>query len=433
MRAVDLIKKKRDGGTLTADEIAYLVRDYTRGEIPDYQMASFLMAVFWRGLDHHEVLWLTEEMMNSGKVVDLSSIPGPKVDKHSTGGVGDKTSLIIAPLAAAAGVGVPMVSGRALGHTGGTLDKLESIPGFDVNLTLVEYRKVLKKVGLVLIGQTKEIAPADKKIYALRDVTATVESCELIAASIMSKKLAEGIDGLVLDVKTGDGAFMKTAADSRRLAETMVQIGRGMGKKMRALITDMNQPLGRMVGNSLEVIESFETLRGRGPEDLTTLSVELVAHMVLLADQAPNLDQARIRVRHLIESGGGIEKFRQVIEAQGGDPGAVDDYGRLPQAAHRLELTSEATGFIHRLAAEPIGVASMLLGAGRERVDSQIDHGVGLELRKKIGDRVEKGEPLCTVHYNADPRLADALLLIRSAYRIEEKPPAPGWLIHEII
>lgn len=433
MRAVDLIRKKRDGIPLEPNEIAFLVQGYTSGQIPDYQLAAFLMAVFWRGLEEDEVLWLTEAMMKSGKVLDLSSVPGRKIDKHSTGGVGDKTSLVVAPLAAAAGVRVPMVSGRGLGHTGGTLDKLESIPGFNVNLTLAQYRKVLKKLGLVLIGQTKEIAPADKKLYALRDVTATVESYELISASIMSKKLAEGIEGLVLDVKVGDGAFMKNLDDARRLAETMVRIGRGMGKKIRALITAMDQPLGRMVGNSLEVIESIETLRGRGPEDLTSLSIELAAHMVILAGGASDLDAARSTLRQLMETGAGLEKFRDLIAAQGGDAEIVEDYGRFPRAAHRAELPSDRWGFITKLAAESVGVASMLLGAGRERVDSKIDPAVGVELQKKVGDRVDKGESLCTIYYNSDQRLPEAMSKLRSAYEIADQPPPPSALILDVI
>ncbi|MBI4470414.1 MAG: thymidine phosphorylase [Acidobacteria bacterium] len=433
MRTVDLIRKKRDGGTLTGDEIAHLVRGYTRGEIPDYQISSFLMAVLWRGLSDDEVLRFTEEMMRTGEVVDLSWIPGPKVDKHSTGGVGDKTSLVLAPLAAAAGVRVPMVSGRGLGHTGGTLDKLESIPGFNVNLSLSQYKNVLRDVGLVMIGQTKEIAPADKKLYALRDVTGTVESYGLISASIMSKKMAEGIDALVLDVKTGDGAFMKTLEDSRRLAETMVRIGHGMGKKMRALITDMNQPLGRMVGNALEVIECLETLRGRGPEDLTTLSVELAAQMVVLGGFASHMEHARALMRDLIESGAGLEKFREVIAEQGGDPAVVDDYSCLPAAAHKYELAADTSGFVRSLAAESVGLASMILGAGREQVDSKIDPGVGIELHKKVGDRVERGERLCTVHYNGAERLSEAVFLLVSAYRFSEEPPPVRTLIYEVI
>jgi len=320
MRVVELIKKKRDGGELSRDEITFLIRGYTRSEIPDYQMAAFLMAVFYQGMSLAETVALTQEMIHSGQVVDLSEIPGKKVDKHSTGGVGDKTSLVLAPLVAAAGVPVPMISGRGLAHSGGTLDKLESIPGFRVNLSLDEYRQVLKKVGLVLIGQTEKIALADKKLYALRDVTATVESIPLIAASIMSKKLAEGIDGLVLDVKTGGGAFMKTFDEARRLAETLVTIGQHTGKQVTALITDMDQPLGRAVGNSLEVIESIETLKGHGPPDLTELSVELAAHMVVLGERAGTVEEARGMVTEQINNGRGLERFRAVIEAQGGDP-----------------------------------------------------------------------------------------------------------------
>jgi pyrimidine-nucleoside phosphorylase len=433
MRVVDLIKKKRDGGELSRDEIASLVSGYTRGEIPDYQVSAFLMAVFHRGMSRAETVALTQEMIHSGQVVDLSDIPGKKVDKHSTGGVGDKTSLVLAPLAAAAGVPVPMVSGRGLGHSGGTLDKLESIPGFRVNLPLDEYRQVLKKTGLVLIGQTAEIAPADKKLYALRDVTATVESIPLMAASIMSKKLAEGIDGLVLDVKTGGGAFMKTYDDARRLAETLVAIGQHTGKQVRALITDMDQPLGRAVGNSLEVIESIETLKGQGPPDLTELSVELAAHIVVLGERAESLEAARAIVTEQISNGHGLEKFRAVIEAQGGDPVVVDDYGKLPTAKHTFDLWAETDGYVARIDAETVGWASMWLGAGRERLDSPIDHAVGVVLHRKVGDVVHRSEPLCTIHYNALEKLEAVRQRLASAFTISDDPPSPKVLVKGII
>ena len=425
MRAVDIIQKKRDGEELGRDEIAFFIQGYTRGEIPDYQASAFAMAVFFKGMTPAETVALTESMMRTGEVLDLSDLPGPRVDKHSTGGVGDKTSLILAPLAAAAGAYVPMISGRGLGHTGGTLDKLESIPGFRVGLSLPEFRETLRRCGLGLIGQTPEIAPADRKLYALRDVTATVESLPLIAASIMSKKMAEGIDALVLDVKTGDGAFMKAFEDSKALAEAMVRIGRGMGKKVSALITDMAQPLGRTVGNALEVKESVETLQGHGPKDLESLSLELAAWMLHLAGIAPGLDAARARVRDALASGAGLRKFQEVIGLQGGDPRVGDDTSRLPQARETIELRGEAEGRVAGIACRAVGHAAMLLGAGRETVDSRIDPAVGVVLHKKVGDPVREGESLMTLHVNERGRLEEATALLRRAVRIaREAPPA---------
>ena len=425
MRAVDIIQRKRDGEELGRDEIAFFVDGYTRGSIPDYQASAFAMAVFFRGMTSPETVALTESMMRTGEVLDLSDLPGPRVDKHSTGGVGDKTSLILAPLAAAAGAYVPMISGRGLGHTGGTLDKLESIPGFRVGLSLKEFRETLRKCGLGLIGQTPEIAPADRKLYALRDVTATVESLPLIASSIMSKKMAEGIDALILDVKTGDGAFMKKFEDSKALAEAMVRIGRGMGKKVSALITDMEQPLGRTVGNALEVKESVETLQGHGPKDLESLSLELAAWMLHLGGIAPGLDTARTRVRDALASGAGLRKFQEVIGLQGGDPRVCDDTSRLPQARETIELRSEGEGRVAGIACRAVGQAAMLLGAGRETVDSRIDPAVGVVLHKKVGDPVREGESLMTLHVNERGRLEEATALLRQAVRIaREAPPA---------
>lgn len=425
MRAVDVIQAKRDGRELTGEEITGFISGYTRGEVPDYQAAALAMAVFFRGMTPEETVALTEAMMRSGEVLDLSDIPGPKVDKHSTGGVGDKTSLVLAPLAAACGVSVPMISGRGLGHTGGTLDKLESIPGFRVGLSLAEFRSVLGRCGMGLIGQTPEIAPADRKLYALRDVTATVESLPLIAASIMSKKMAEGIDGLVLDVKTGDGAFMKAFEDSRALAETMVRIGRGMGKKVVALITDMEQPLGRAVGNALEVVECIETLKGRGPTDLESLSVELTARMLHVVEAAPDLDAARARVREALASGAGLRRFREVIALQGGEPAVCDDLALLPRARETVDLPAPADGRVARIACRAVGHAAMLLGAGREAVDSRIDPAVGLVLHKKVGDLVVAGEPLLTVHVNDRRRLEEVLERLRDAVKVApEAPPA---------
>ena len=433
MRAVDVIQRKRDGHELTRDEIAFFVEGYTRGTIPDYQASALAMAVFFKGMTSRETVALTESMMRTGEELDLGELPGPKVDKHSTGGVGDKTSMVLAPLAAACGVYVPMISGRGLGHTGGTLDKLESIPGFRVGLSLDEFRAVLRKSHLGLIGQTPEIAPADRKLYALRDVTSTVESRPLIAASIMSKKMAEGIDALVLDVKTGDGAFMVKEEDSRALAEAMLAIGKGMGKKIVALITDMEQPLGRTVGNALEIVECIETLQGKGPEDLETLSVELAAWMLSLGGAAPTLDAARARVREALASGAGLRKFQEVIGLQGGDPRVCDDLSRLPRAAETVELRAESAGRVTGIACRAVGTAAMLLGAGRETVDSTIDPGVGLVLRKKVGDAVSTGEPLATVHVSDRRRLDEALAMLRRAIRIGPEAPAPRPLVHAVM
>jgi pyrimidine-nucleoside phosphorylase len=423
MRAVDLIRKKRDSGELTREELGFLVSGYTRGEIPDYQMAAWLMAVWIRGLNRAEIAALTEVMLYSGEVLDHSEIPGKKVDKHSTGGIGDKTSLILAPIVAAGGLTVPMISGRGLGHTGGTLDKLEAIPGFNVNLSLEEFRRVLRECGMGLIGQTAEIAPADKKIYALRDVTSTVENIGLICASIMSKKLAEGIDALVLDVKTGSGAFMKKEEDSVRLAEVMVETGKRMGKKVVALITDMDEPLGRMAGHSNEVIESIDVLNGGGPADLRELSLELSAWMFYLGEKTKNVDEGRKLAEAMIASGKAKEKFRQGIRLQGGDEHVIDQPQRLPKARSRLEVASSTSGFITRTDCEGFGIALAMLGGGRENKEDKIDHGVGLEFHKRIGDRVEKGEPLATIHYNSDAKLAEAKSLISGSYHIGESAP----------
>ena len=414
MRAVDVIQRKRDGQELSPEEITFFIRGYAEGQIPDYQASALAMAVYFKGMTPAETLALTDAMMRTGEVLDLSELEGPKVDKHSTGGVGDKTSLVLAPLAAACGVYVPMISGRGLGHTGGTLDKLESIPGFRVNLSLAEFRTVLKHAQIGLIGQTPQIAPADRKLYALRDVTATVESLPLISASIMSKKMAEGIDALVLDVKTGDGAFMKTFADSKALAQAMVTIGRGMGKKVAALITDMDQPLGRTAGNALEVAECIETLKGRGPKDLESLSIELAAWMLFLAGTTSALDAARHKAREALTSGAGLRKFQQVVELQGGDPRVCDDPGRLPRARETVDVKAERDGRVARIACRSVGQAAMLLGAGRETVTSAIDPAVGLTVHKKVGDLVIQGEPLFTVHLNERRRLDEVLLLLRA-------------------
>jgi pyrimidine-nucleoside phosphorylase len=433
MRTVDLIQRKRDGGELTPEEIEYLVGGYTTGDIPDYQMSAFLMAVYFSGMTDREVSSLTECMLRSGESVDLSAVPGMKVDKHSTGGVGDKTSLIVAPLAAAAGVIVPMMSGRALGHTGGTLDKLESIPGFRTNLSAEEVQKQLAEIGLCFIGQTNQLVPADLKLYALRDVTATVESIPLIASSIMSKKLAEGVDALVLDVKVGAGAFMKKQVDARRLAQMMVGIGRRMDKKVQALITDMSQPLGFAVGNALEVMEASQTLQNAGPHDLTKLSLELAARMIHLGKQSATLDEARrIAEQHLVD-GSGFKKFKQAVAAQGGNPQALDKFELLPNATGMREVVSPRGGYVTSIDAEDIGAASNLIGAGREKREDAIDPAVGIILEVKAGEKVDAGSVLCRLYYTGEERVELAAEMVEDAFRISGQKPDERELILEVV
>jgi pyrimidine-nucleoside phosphorylase len=434
MRAVDLIRKKRDSGEHSREEINFLISGYTTGEIPDYQMAAWLMAVWIRGINRSELAALTEAMLFSGQVLNLAGLASKKVDKHSTGGVGDKTSLIIAPIVAAGGLTVPMISGRGLGHTGGTLDKLESIPGFNVNLSLEQFYSVLRECGMGLIGQTAEIAPADKKIYALRDATSTVENIGLICASIMSKKLAEGIDALVLDVKTGSGAFMKREEDSVLLAELMVDTGRRMGKKVVALITDMNQPLGRMAGHSNEVAECIDVLSGGGPADLVELSIKLSAWMFFLGDRTKSLDDGRLLAETMIATGQAKEKLKQCIRLQRGDERVMDDPQLLPQARSHADVSSPSAGFLTTTNCEQLGTALATLGGGREKKEDAIDHAVGLEFHKRIGDRVEKGEPLVTIHYNSGAKLAEAKSLIAASYEVGEVAPSESLpLIRRII
>jgi pyrimidine-nucleoside phosphorylase len=423
MRTVDLIRKKRDSGEHTREEIEFIVSGYTRGEIPDYQMSAWLMASWIRGLSRAELAALTEVMLHSGQVLNFSDLPGKKVDKHSTGGVGDKTSLILAPIVAAGGLIVPMISGRGLGHTGGTLDKLEAIPGFNVNLSLEQFRHVLRECGMGLIGQTAEVAPADKKIYALRDATSTVENIGLICASIMSKKLAEGIDALVLDVKTGSGAFMKREDDAVRLAEVMVDTSRRMGKKAVALITSMDQPLGRAAGHSSEVIESIEVLSGRGPSDLRNLSIELSAWMFFLGERTPSVEEGRSLAQQLIASGKAKEKFKRGIALQGGDARVVDDYSHLPGARATADVAASADGYITATQCEHLGTALAMLGGGREQKEDAIDPGVSLEFHKRIGDSVKRGDTLASIHYNADAKLAEAKSMIAASYAIGPEPP----------
>ena len=429
MRAVDIIIKKRDGGRLGREEIGFFVTGVTDGTLPDYQASALLMAILVRGMNAEETAWLTDAMVHSGERVDLSAIPGAKVDKHSTGGVGDKTSLILAPLAAACGLVVPMMSGRGLGHTGGTLDKLEAIPGFRVGLSLDEMKAALASVGCAMIGQTAQIAPADKILYALRDVTGTVESIPLISASIMSKKIAEGIDALVLDVKTGSGAFMKTEADSRRLAESLVSIGNASGVRTEAIITTMDVPLGCAVGNALEVIECFEVLKGRGPRDLAEVSIELTARMLVLGGLAPDRAAAAQQVTAAIASGSGLERFQRIIEFQGGDPRVADDYALMPSAPGRHAIVATRSGYVTRLDAEAVGRASVSLGAGRDRVADAVDPGVGISIKATYGDALRAGDPVLELHYRDPAKLQQAIERASGAFDVEETRPAARPLV----
>ena len=418
MRMVDLIRKKRDGGELSVAEIEFIVRGYTVGELPDYQISAWMMAALLKNLTSAETAALTQAMLHSGEVLDFSEFPRKKVDKHSTGGVGDKTSLILTPIVAAGGLMVPMISGRGLGHTGGTLDKLESIPGFNVNLSAAAMRDVMAACGACMIGQTADICPADKKMYALRDVTGTVESPGLICASIMGKKLAEGIDALVLDVKTGSGAFMKNEADAIYLAELMVATGERMGTRIVALITDMDQPLGRAVGNALEVIECIEVLRGGGPNDLVSLSVELAAWMFYLGERTPSVEEGRRLARELIGSGAALENFRRMTALQGGNAASFDDFKLLPTARNRLDVLSPASGYVTRIDCEKVGLAGLVLGGGRNTKEDSINPAVGVMVHKKIGDKANRGEPLCTLYYDDDGQLSESKSLIMAAYTL---------------
>ncbi|HEY6005197.1 MAG TPA: thymidine phosphorylase [Anaeromyxobacter sp.] len=430
MRPYEIIHAKRDGKPVAADDITALVDGFTRGEVPEYQMAAFCMAVFFRGMDDAETGALTQAMLRSGDVLDLSDVPGAKVDKHSTGGVGDKVTLALAPLAAACGVKVPMISGRGLGHTGGTLDKLEAIPGFRVDLPVDRFHALVREVGACLVGQTARLAPADRKLYALRDVTATVESIPLIAASIMSKKLAEGIDALVLDVKVGSGAFMKTVEDARALAWALAGIGRGMGKRVTALLTAMDQPLGRAVGNALEVAEAVEMLRGGGPADLREVTVELVAEMLVLGGAAAGLAAARAQVLAAVADGRGLAKLEEIVRAQEGDPQAVRDPGRLPRAPRTYDVAAPAAGRIRAIDTEAVGLAAVALGAGRARIEDRVDPAVGLVVHKKLGDAVERGEPLCTVHEGERSEARSAISArLAQAWSIGPSAPEPRPLV----
>jgi len=426
MRAVDLICKKRDGGRLTPDEIRWLLAEYTRDALPDYQMAAFLMAVFYRGMAPEELGPWADGMLRSGEILDFSDMPGRKVDKHSTGGVGDKISLPLAPIVAACGVRVPMVSGRGLGHTGGTLDKLESIPGFSTQQSATRFRELVATLGCGLIGQTAEIAPADKRLYALRDVTATVESIPLIASSIMSKKLAEGIDALVLDVKVGNGAFMRTPEQARALALTMSEIGAHMGKAVVAYLTDMNQPLGQAIGNALEVRETIDILRGAGPSDVRELTLVLAEEMLRLGGVDP------ARARAALESGAALARFRAIVEAQGGDPAAIDDPSRLPTARTVEPFASPAGGYLTQIDTRAVGTAAICLGAGRNTKEDVIDPAVGFMMNARLGDFVTAGEPLLFMHHNG-AGVDAARTLLGSAFTFGTAPLPTAPLVLERI
>ena len=433
MRPYDVILKKRNGGTLSREEIEFMVSGYVSGEIKDYQMAAFLMAVYFKSMNAQETLYLTETMAKSGDMVDLSKIEGIKVDKHSSGGVGDKTTLVVAPLCAACGVPVAKMSGRGLGHTGGTLDKLEAIPGFQINLSSEQFINNVNKYKIAVVGQTGNLVPADKKMYALRDSTGTVDSIPLIASSIMSKKLAGGADAIVLDVKTGSGAFMQTPQEAIALARSMVEIGTGAKRQTIALITDMDQPLGRAIGNSIEVIEAIETLRGRGPSDLEELAIEISSHMLICANVCGNYKDAKSMLLSALDSGMAFNKFKNMIEAQGGDPLAADDYDRLPKARFKVEVLATHEGYVEKINAMEIGNAAMILGAGRATKEDKIDPAVGVTLDKKIGDYVESGTKIVTIHANDMGLAKIAYDRLLSAYHFTSRMPKIQSLIHYIV
>lgn len=440
MRIQDLIKKKRDGHPLTGAEIDFIINKYTSGDIPDYQVSALLMAIYFKGMNEDETVNLTRAIMYSGKVLDLSDIEGTKIDKHSTGGVGDKTSIILAPLMAAAGLKIPMISGRALGHTGGTLDKLESIPGFRTDLSIQEFKEILKKIGVSMIGQTTEIAPADRKLYALRDVTATVDSIPLIASSIMSKKLSEGIQGLVLDVKVGSGAFMKDREDARRLARTMIRIGNSMGVKTVAILTGMDQPLGNTVGNSLEIKECISALRGRWPDDLKEVTLSLGAWMIQVAKtvsdfefEGPYIDDYKKELLRLIDTGAAFKKFVELVDHQYGDPEIAFRPGILPSARIIRQVIADKEGYIVGMDAEKVGIASMLLGSGRQKMDDLIDHSAGIILNRKTGDYVEKGQQIAMFYCNDDSRIKEAEEVFMSGLEIGKERIEKRELVIEVL
>lgn len=432
MRMVDVIEKKRDGHELSKEEINFIINGYTNDQIPDYQMSAFAMAIFFQGMDQQERVYLTEAMVNSGDQIDLSAIEGIKVDKHSTGGVGDTTTLVLAPLVAAVGVSVAKMSGRGLGHTGGTIDKLEAVPGFHAEISNAEFIKLVNENKVAVIGQSANLTPADKKLYGLRDVTGTVNSIPLIASSIMCKKIASGADAIVLDVKTGNGAFMKELDEAEELAKAMVAIGNGVGRKTIAVISDMSQPLGFAIGNALEIKEAIDTLVGNGPEDLQELCLVLGSHMVVLAEKAKTPAEARQMLVEVIENGKALETFKRFLAAQGGDTSVIDDPTKLPTAKYTYEVVAKETGFISEIIADKIGKAAMVLGAGRVTKDSVIDLAVGLVLNKKVGDFVEVGKSIVTIHSNSK-NVEDAKRRIYEAYSIvEQKVLAPSLIYKEI-
>lgn len=433
MRPYDIILKKRNGEELTKDEIYYMVHGFTKGEIPDYQMSAFLMAVYFRGMSERETADLTLAMVDSGAKVDLSSISGIKVDKHSTGGVGDKTTLVLAPLVSSCGVKIAKLSGRGLGHTGGTLDKLESISGFNVKLSMEQFIKNVETIGIAVAGQTGELVPADGKMYALRDVTATVDSIPLIASSIMSKKIAGGADAIVLDVKTGSGAFMKSLDESIKLAECMVNIGKMLGRRTVAVISEMDEPLGYAVGNSLEVMEAVETLSGKGPADLKELCLTLGSYMLILAGRVDTKEEAINLLEESIKSGKAISKFKEMVELQNGDVEVIENPEKLPKAKFLYELRSEEEGCINKINALSVGNAAMVLGAGRIRKDSAIDLSVGIVLKKKVGDKVNKNEILADVYYNDPSKLEEALKILKDAYKITDNAVLGKKLVKHIV
>ena len=431
MRMVDVIDQKRNGGVLSDEQLQFFVDGVVDGSLPDYQISALLMAIYFQGMTDREQTQLTMKMMHSGERLDLSKIPGIKVDKHSTGGVGDKTSLPLAAMVAALGIPVPMISGRGLGHTGGTLDKLEAIPGFQVELSEQDFIKQVAEEKLAIVGATRDVAPADKKIYALRDVTDTVDSIPLIASSIMSKKLASGTDALVIDVKTGAGAFMKTEDSAVKLAKALVAIGKQAGLKCEAVISDMNQPLGSKIGNTLEIEETLDLLKGKGPKDLLELVLELGSRMVVMGQQAASLAEARAKLEQTIADGSTLARFKAMIKAQHGDPNVVDDYSLMPHAKYQIEYPAQKGGVIAKLTADEIGMASMLMGGGRQKADDQLDYAVGIELHKKIGDSVQKGESIMTIWSNRED-IDDVKELLDQAVAIKESAQQPT-LIHETI
>ena len=431
MRMVDVIDQKRNGGVLSDEQLQFFVDGVVDGSLPDYQISALLMAIYFQGMTDREQTQLTMKMMHSGEQLDLSKIPGIKVDKHSTGGVGDKTSLPLAAMVAALGIPVPMISGRGLGHTGGTLDKLEAIPGFQVELSEQDFIKQVAEEKLAIVGATRDVAPADKKIYALRDVTDTVDSIPLIASSIMSKKLASGTDALVIDVKTGAGAFMKTEDSAVKLAKALVAIGKQAGLKCEAVISDMNQPLGSKIGNTLEIEETLDLLKGKGPKDLLELVLELGSRMVVMGQQAASLAEARAKLEQTIADGSALARFKAMIKAQHGDPNVVDDYSLMPHAKYQIEYPAQKGGVIAKLTADEIGMASMLMGGGRQKADDQLDYAVGIELHKKIGDSVQKGESIMTIWSNRED-IDDVKELLDQAVTIKESAQQPT-LIHETI